>query len=652
MSDWANQREYKITVLGGGGVGKSALTIRLVTNNFLEEYDPTFEDSYRKHVVIDEKSCLLDLLDTAGQEEFAAMQDQWIREGEAFIIVYPITSRSYFDEAIIVREKILRVKDDNPTFPIVLAGNKCDLEDQRQVQRSEGEELVKDWGKYSSFYETSAKNKINHEEIFYECVRMIRRREEQRDNTNDSNDIKKQAESCSASIKLCEWLKLISCCICIGILKLFTNMECCKTKEFLKKDIELSRRDKIEQQRRRQMQELAIYSRKKTDKLPIDKIPTPILSLKNFELKRKLHCKLFFMAILCGIFLPLVILIQTVAFLIFYCTQTFKLYPTYYPYEDAHYSILLDFLGVIIGREPFQDPETVKDRKWLLRQTKSQIFQRIIATVFILIAWSVCYYNALHFICSNGLIIHDNSIWISCNDKLSKMETIGPLSLFWILWIFVSFWIGYKPTIHPKLPHLTRLRAIKLFFGDDFTHFSDAYKFIRSYGASRDSKWKLSWYQVIIILLFALLYALVPLISHAIADDHDIGYFLTEFWISKNLSMQYGAIYSNWILIMIFICVIEIQYTRNFNHYREWMYDLTMLLSKDKNDENNINDDQDLIPEKGSNFSKELFLSLTRRSNALGWLEIRSYLAIEGQILLGQQELPTLLLTHMNNPLS
>jgi GTPase KRas protein len=64
-------------VLGGGGVGKSALTIRLVTDNFLDgEYDPTIEDSYRKQVMIDEETALLDILDTAGQEEFNSMQDQ------------------------------------------------------------------------------------------------------------------------------------------------------------------------------------------------------------------------------------------------------------------------------------------------------------------------------------------------------------------------------------------------------------------------------------------------------------------------------------------------------------------------------------------------------------------------------------------------
>lgn len=62
--------EYKLVVVGGGGVGKSALTIQLINHHFMDEYDPTIEDSYRKQVEIDQETCLLDILDTAGQEEF------------------------------------------------------------------------------------------------------------------------------------------------------------------------------------------------------------------------------------------------------------------------------------------------------------------------------------------------------------------------------------------------------------------------------------------------------------------------------------------------------------------------------------------------------------------------------------------------------
>merc|ERR1712048_847564 len=103
--------EYKLVVVGAGGVGKSALTIQLIQNHFVEEYDPTIEDSYRKQVVIDDQTCLLEILDTAGQEEFTALRDQWIRECEGFITVYSITSTHSFHQVKVFKQQVVRVKD-------------------------------------------------------------------------------------------------------------------------------------------------------------------------------------------------------------------------------------------------------------------------------------------------------------------------------------------------------------------------------------------------------------------------------------------------------------------------------------------------------------------------------------------------------------
>jgi Ras-related protein Rap-1B len=59
-------KEYKLVVLGSGGVGKSALTVQFVQGIFVEKYDPTIEDSYRKQVEIDGQQCMMEILDTAG----------------------------------------------------------------------------------------------------------------------------------------------------------------------------------------------------------------------------------------------------------------------------------------------------------------------------------------------------------------------------------------------------------------------------------------------------------------------------------------------------------------------------------------------------------------------------------------------------------
>eukprot|EP01083_Nonionella_stella_P080509 221309_1 len=170
--DENGDESYKLVVLGGGGTGKSALTIRLVTDNFLDDYDPSIEDSYRKMVIIDGQRCHLDVLDTAGQEEFSSMQDQWMREAQAYLLVYSITSQPTFEETWNLREKIIRTKEDeNPV--IVLVGNHCHLEHERKVQKEEGQKLVEEWGKYVAFYEASAKEKINVEDCFYQAVRLI-----------------------------------------------------------------------------------------------------------------------------------------------------------------------------------------------------------------------------------------------------------------------------------------------------------------------------------------------------------------------------------------------------------------------------------------------------------------------------------------------
>jgi GTPase KRas protein len=159
-------REYKLVVVGGGGVGKSCLTIQLIQSHFVDEYDPTIEgssrlimermivpphcanlwplkriltrlchpDSYRKQCVIDDEVALLDVLDTAGQEEYSAMREQYMRTGEGFLLVYSINSRQSFEEITTFQQQILRVKDKD-YFPMVVVGNKCDLENEREVTR-------------------------------------------------------------------------------------------------------------------------------------------------------------------------------------------------------------------------------------------------------------------------------------------------------------------------------------------------------------------------------------------------------------------------------------------------------------------------------------------------------------------------------------
>ncbi|TPX30866.1 hypothetical protein SmJEL517_g05673 [Synchytrium microbalum] len=166
-------REYKLVVLGSGGVGKSALTVQFVQSIFVEKYDPTIEDSYRKQVEVDGQQCMLEILDTAGTEQFTAMRDLYMKNGQGFILVYSITSQATFNDLVELREQILRVKDTDKV-PMVLVGNKCDLEDDRVVTKDQGHGLAGQWGG-CTFLETSARKKVNVDEVFFDLVRQINR---------------------------------------------------------------------------------------------------------------------------------------------------------------------------------------------------------------------------------------------------------------------------------------------------------------------------------------------------------------------------------------------------------------------------------------------------------------------------------------------
>ncbi|CCF58963.1 hypothetical protein KAFR_0F03670 [Kazachstania africana CBS 2517] len=168
-------RDYKLVVLGAGGVGKSCLTVQFVQGVYLDTYDPTIEDSYRKTIEIDNKVFDLEILDTAGVAQFTAMRELYIKSGMGFLLVYSVTDQRSLDELMELREQVLRIKDSDKV-PMVLVGNKADLTDERVISVEDGIEISSKWGKVP-FYETSALLRSNVDEVFVDVVRQIIRNE-------------------------------------------------------------------------------------------------------------------------------------------------------------------------------------------------------------------------------------------------------------------------------------------------------------------------------------------------------------------------------------------------------------------------------------------------------------------------------------------
>lgn len=167
-----NAITYKLVVVGEGGVGKSALTIQFFQKMFVEDYDPTIEDSYIQHVEVDRQVYILDVLDTAGQEEFSALREQYMRKGDGFLIVYSVIDHNSFKNTRLFYNQILRVKD-RKSYPMILVANKVDLVHLRKVSEEEGRDFANEL--QIPYIETSAKvPPINVEVAFHELVRVIR----------------------------------------------------------------------------------------------------------------------------------------------------------------------------------------------------------------------------------------------------------------------------------------------------------------------------------------------------------------------------------------------------------------------------------------------------------------------------------------------
>ncbi|KAF5018801.1 hypothetical protein F66182_9219 [Fusarium sp. NRRL 66182] len=200
-------RELHVVVLGAA---------QFVHNEWIESYDPTIEDSYRTQLQVDGRQVVLEMvvtdsapsLDTAGTEQFGrssiaqqpsrhglgtddgtvAMRDLYMKTGQGFLLVFSITSSSSLSELAGLREEIIRIKDDE-NIPIVIVGNKADLEENRAVARAKGFSISQRWG--APYYEASARTRTNVDEVFIDlCRQMLRKEDEQNANTDVNDDHK------------------------------------------------------------------------------------------------------------------------------------------------------------------------------------------------------------------------------------------------------------------------------------------------------------------------------------------------------------------------------------------------------------------------------------------------------------------------------
>ncbi|XP_071035979.1 ras-related protein Rap-1b isoform X2 [Parasteatoda tepidariorum] len=144
--------QHKIAIFGSDGVGKSSIVIRYGYQEFHEKLARDLEDDYNLR-------------------NFSENCKEFTKECGGFVLVYSLTDKSTFNDLQDLREQVLRMKGRDDV-PIILVGNKCDLEDEREISQDEAANLAKLFNN-CTFIESSAKDDINFSEIFSELVRQM-----------------------------------------------------------------------------------------------------------------------------------------------------------------------------------------------------------------------------------------------------------------------------------------------------------------------------------------------------------------------------------------------------------------------------------------------------------------------------------------------
>ena len=171
LSEVSNNEEIiKIIILGDSKVGKTSFIIRFTKNKFDETYLATIGVDYKDRIInIENKLYKLMFYDTAGEERYKSIPKNHIKNMQGIILMYDITNKLSFDSIIDWISDVKEIKGEN--FPMILVGNKIDLNESREVTEEMGYELAEK--NQIEFFETSNKDGTNIQEAGLEIVYKI-----------------------------------------------------------------------------------------------------------------------------------------------------------------------------------------------------------------------------------------------------------------------------------------------------------------------------------------------------------------------------------------------------------------------------------------------------------------------------------------------
>ncbi|XP_027701208.1 ras-related protein Rab-8A [Vombatus ursinus] len=162
---------FKLLLIGDSGVGKTCVLFRFSEDAFNSTFISTIGIDFKiRTIELDGKRIKLQIWDTAGQERFRTITTAYYRGAMGIMLVYDITNEKSFDN---IRNWIRNIEEHaSADVEKMILGNKCDVNERRQVSKERGEKLALDYG--IKFMETSAKANINVENAFFTLARDIK----------------------------------------------------------------------------------------------------------------------------------------------------------------------------------------------------------------------------------------------------------------------------------------------------------------------------------------------------------------------------------------------------------------------------------------------------------------------------------------------
>ena len=190
----------KVVLLGDGGVGKSSLMNRFVSDKFDSQSFHTIGVEFlNKEVVVDDENYTMQIWDTAGQERFKSLRTPFYRGADCCLLTYAVDDSQSFKNLTMWKKEFLYYADiqDGNNFPFVIIGNKIDVEN-RCVSEDEAKEWCSNNGQ-APYFETSAKDSTNVESAFKAAIQRLKELEDviemKPHTTGNTVDLRKKAKS-------------------------------------------------------------------------------------------------------------------------------------------------------------------------------------------------------------------------------------------------------------------------------------------------------------------------------------------------------------------------------------------------------------------------------------------------------------------------